>query len=177
MPNIILVGFMGTGKTVVGQELSNKLNMPLIDTDDVIEEDSCMIISDIFAQFGEPHFRDLESEAVRKVSHLDGYVISAGGGAVIRESNVFEFKKNGIVFCLNATPETIFKRVSHETHRPLLQTEDPMKRIRELLEQRAPYYARADYTIKTSGRSVSDIASEIARIFAERSLERKRHHG
>ena len=172
MPNIVLVGFMGTGKTVVGQELSKRLNMPLIDTDDVIEEDSDMIISDIFAQFGEPHFRDLESKAVRKVSRLDRYVISAGGGAVIRESNVFELKKNGIVFCLSATPETIFKRVSHETHRPLLQTKDPMERIRELLEQRAPYYARADYIIETSERSVSDIASEIAQIF-----ERKQHHG
>ena len=169
MPNIVLVGFMGTGKTVVGQELSNKLNMPLIDTDDVIEEDSGMIISDIFAQFGEPHFRDLESEAVKKVSRLDRYVISAGGGAVIRESNVQEFKKNGIVFSLSATPETIFKRVSHETHRPLLQAEDPMKRIRELLEQRAPYYALADYTIETSEKSISDIASEIAKIFAEKN--------
>ena len=168
MPNIVLVGFMGTGKTVVGQELSKNLNMPMIDTDDVIEEDSGMIISDIFAQLGEPHFRDLESEAVRKVSRLDGYVISAGGGAVIRESNVQEFKKNGIVFCLSATPETIFKRVSYETHRPLLQTENPMKRIRELLEQRAPYYARSDYTIETSKRSVSDIASEIAQIFAQK---------
>ena len=173
MPNIVLVGFMGTGKTVVSRELSRKLNMPLIDTDDVIEEDSGMIISDIFAQLGEPYFRDLESKAVRKVSKLDEYVISAGGGAVIRESNVQEFKKNGTVFCLSATPETIFKRVSHQTHRPLLQTEDPMKRIRELSEQREPYYARADYTIETSEKSVLDIASDIAQIFARKSFEKK----
>jgi len=166
MPNIILVGFMGTGKTSVGEELSELLNMPLIDTDDVIEEDSRMIISDIFEQLGDPRFRDLESKAVEKVSCLDGYIISAGGGAVIREHNVKEFKKNGIVFCLNATPEEIWKRVGHESHRPLLQVEDPMGRIGELLKVRAPYYARADYTIETTGKGISDIAEEIAEIYA-----------
>lgn len=165
MPNIIFVGFMGTGKTAVGKALSELLDMPLIDTDDVIEEDSGMIISDIFEKCGEPHFRALESEAVKKVSRLDGYIISAGGGAVIREENVEEFKKNGLVFCLNATPEEIWNRVGHEMHRPLLQVEDPMGRIRELLNARAPYYARADYTIKTTQKSVSDIAKEIVEIY------------
>ena len=165
MPNIILVGFMGTGKTVVGQELLRMLDMPLIDIDDVIEEDSGMIISDIFAQCGEPHFRDVESAAVKKVSRLDRYVISAGGGVVIREENVHELKTNGIVFCLSAAPEVIWERISSETHRPLLQTENPMRRIRELLAARAPYYARADYTIDTSEKTVSDIATEIATIF------------
>jgi len=157
---------MGTGKTAVGIELSKLLNMPLIDTDDVIEEESGMIISDIFEKCGEPRFRDLETEAVKKVSRLDGYIISAGGGAVIREENIKEFQKNGLVFCLNATPEEIWKRVGHETHRPLLQVEAPMERIRELLEVRAPYYARANYTIETTGKSVSDIAEEIAQIYA-----------
>jgi len=157
---------MGTGKTAVGQELSKLLDMPLIDTDDVIEEDSGMIISDIFEKLGEPHFRDLESGAVKKVSRMDGYIISAGGGAVIREENIKEFKQNGIVFCLNATPEEIWKRVGHETHRPLLQVENPTGRIRELLQVRAPYYARADYTIETTQKSVSDIAKEIAEIYA-----------
>lgn len=165
MPNITLVGFMGTGKTSVGWRLSRRLGMPLIDTDDVIEQDSGMTIADIFAQYREPCFRKLESAAVRKVSGLDNYVISTGGGVVLRESNLERLKRNGIVFCLTATPEVIWKRVRHKTHRPLLQTPDPLGRIRQMLADRAPYYAHADYEIHTTDLSIDEVANKIIEVF------------
>ena len=161
MPNIVLVGFMGTGKTSVGQRLSEQLKMPLIDTDEVVERDSGMRIADIFAQYGEPYFRELESAAVRLVSGLDNHVISTGGGVVLRVSNLEALKRNGVVFCLTATPEEIWRRVGHETHRPLLQTPDPLGKIRQMLAERAPYYARADYEIQTTGLSVEAIVDKI----------------
>ena len=121
MPNIVLVGFMGTGKTSVGQKLAQRLERPMIDTDDIIGEDSGMDIPDIFARYGEAYFRDLESAAVRKAANLENHVISTGGGVVLRESNLEMLKRNGVVFCLTATTEEIWRRVGRGTHRPLLQ--------------------------------------------------------
>ena len=104
-PNIVLVGFMGTGKSSIGKRLSTQLRMRYVDTDDIIERDSGRRISDIFAEDGEPTFRELESEAVCKVSKLYNYVISTGGGVVLKESNMVELKRNGIIFCLTATAD------------------------------------------------------------------------
>ncbi len=165
MPNIILVGFMGTGKTSVGQRLSERLKMPLIDTDDVIERDSGMRIADIFAQHGEPYFREWESAAVRLVSGLDNHVISTGGGVVLRDLNLDILRRNGVIFCLTATPEEIWRRVGHETHRPLLQAPDPLGKIRQMLAGRAPYYAGADYEIQTTGLSIEAITDKIIEVF------------
>ena len=166
-PNIVLVGFMGTGKTSIGRRLSMQLRMRYVDTDDIIERDSGRRISDIFAEDGEPAFRELESEAVRKVSNLYSYVISTGGGVVLKESNMVELKRNGIVFCLNATAEEIYQRVRHQTHRPLLQTPDALTKIRTMLEERHPYYATADYMVETTGRSFGEIMGYIKRVFAQ----------
>lgn len=165
MPNIVLVGFMGTGKTSVGRRLSKRLGMSLIDTDSVIEQDSGMVISDIFARYDESYFRDLESAAVCKVSGLDNHIVSTGGGIVLRESNLKMLKQSGIVFCLTAPPETIWKRVRHATHRPLLQTTRSLDEIRQMLADRAPYYARADYDIQTTGLSIDKVADRIVEIF------------
>ncbi len=165
VPNIVLVGFMGTGKTSVGRRISKKLEMSLIDTDNVIEQDSGMVISDIFARYDEFYFRDLESAAVCKVSGLDNHVIATGGGIVLRKSNLKMLKQNGIVFCLTAPPETIWKQVRHSTHRPLLQTSHPLDEIRQMLAIRAPYYARADYDIQTTNSSIDEIADRIVKIF------------
>ncbi|MCZ6680897.1 MAG: shikimate kinase [Candidatus Poribacteria bacterium] len=165
MPNIVLVGFMGTGKTSVGQQLAQRLEMSLIDTDDVIEQDSGMRIADIFDRDGESYFRDLESAAVRKVSGLDNHVISTGGGVVLRESNLETLKQNGVVFCLTATPEEIWEHVGHGTHRPLLQTPHPLEKIRQMLVDRAPYYARADYEILTTDLSIEAVTDNIIEVF------------
>ena len=166
-PNIVLIGFMGTGKTSIGRRLSMQLRMRYVDTDDVIERDSGRRISDIFSEDGEAIFRELESEAVRKVSELDNYVISTGGGVVLKEANMVELRRNGIIFSLTATAEEIYQRVRHQSHRPLLQTPDPLTKIRSMLEERHPYYAKADYMVETTGRSFGEVMAYIKRVFAK----------
>lgn len=164
-PNIVLVGFMGTGKTAVGRRLASQLRMRYVDTDDVIEQDNRRYISDIFAADGEAVFRRLESEAVRKVSKRHNYVISTGGGVVLKAVNMENLKRNGVVFCLTATAEAIYRRIGHQKHRPLLQTPDAMEKIQTMLVERQPYYAQADYTVKTTGRSFGDIVAHIRSVF------------
>lgn len=167
MPNIVLVGFMGTGKTSVGQKLAARLQMPMIDTDDIIGEDSGLDIPDIFARYGETHFRDLESVAVRKAANLENHVISTGGGVVLRESNLEMLKRNGTVFCLTATPEEIWRRVGNETHRPLLRDPNPLDKIEQMLLERRPFYARADHDIPTTGLSIEAVTDKIVEIFQQ----------
>ena len=166
-PNIVLVGFMGTGKTSIGRRLSTQLRMRYVDTDDIVERDSGRRISEIFAEDGEAAFRELESEAVRKVSKLYNYVISTGGGVVLKEANMIELRRNGIIFCLNATAEEIYRRVRHQSHRPLLQTPDPLTKINSMLEERHAYYAKADYMVETTGRSFGEVMAYIKRVFAK----------
>ena len=172
-PNIVLVGFMGTGKTSIGRRLSTQLRMRYVDTDDIIERDSGRRISEIFEQDGEAAFRELESEAVRKVSKLYNYVISTGGGVVLKEANMAELKRNGIVFCLTATPEEIYRRVRHQSHRPLLQTPDPLTKINSMLEERHAYYVKADYMVETTGRSFGEVMAYIKRVFAKSTKDPK----
>jgi shikimate kinase len=162
--NIILIGFMGTGKTSVGMQLAETLDMRFIDTDDIIEENSKMSIPEIFSEMGEEHFRDLESKAVEEVSRFSRYVVATGGGAVIREQNVRNLKSSGLLFCLDATPEVILQRTSQYAHRPLLQVENPISKIRNMLQFRAPFYAKADYRIDTSQLTVKQVADRIATI-------------
>ena len=164
---------MGTGKTSIGKRLSAQLRMPYVDIDSVIEQDSQRSISDIFEEEGEEYFRQLESEAVNKVSNYANHIISTGGGVVLKRTNISKLKENGVVFCLTATPEEIFERVRHHTHRPLLQTPDAMKTIRTMLEDRKPYYEEADYMIHTSRRTFDEIISHIKGIFYRNALRRK----
>ncbi len=164
-PNIVLVGFMGTGKTSIGRRLATQLRMRYVDTDDVIEQDNRRRISDIFAEDGEATFRQLESKAVRKVSKRHNHVIATGGGVVLKAANMENLKRNGVVFCLTATTEEIYRRVGHQTHRPLLQTPDAMAKIQTMLVERHPYYAQADYTVKTTGCSFGDIVAHIRSVF------------
>ena len=172
-PNIVLVGFMGTGKTSIGRRLSTQLRMRYVDTDDIVERDSGRRISEIFEEDGEAAFRELESEAVRKVSKLYNYVISTGGGVVLKEANMVELRRNGIIFCLNATAEEIYRRVRHQSHRPLLQTPDPLTKINSMLEERHAYYAKADYMVETTGRSFGEVMAYIKRVFAKSVKEPK----
>ncbi len=172
-PNIVLVGFMGTGKTSVGKRLSSQLRMRYVDTDNVIEMDSRRRISDIFADDGEEVFRRLESKAVNHVSKFYNYVISTGGGVVLKEENITKLKENGVVFCLSATPEEIFNRIGHQQHRPLLQTPDAMETIRSMLADRAPYYAQADYTVETTDKSFAEVMDQIKTTFYKAIAQQK----
>jgi shikimate kinase len=159
--NIILTGFMGVGKTSVGTRLAQDLRYKFVDTDDLIEADQKSTINEIFAKRGEPYFRDVEMKVIRRVTEGEGLVISTGGGAVIRDENRAAFRTGGLVVCLTARPGVIYERIKHGTHRPLLQTEDPEAKIRELLESRAKFYKEADLIIDTSEKSVDDAVREI----------------
>lgn len=159
--NIILTGFMGVGKTSVGTRLAKDLGFAFVDTDELIEADRKATITEIFSNFGEPYFRDTETRVIRQVLEGEGQVVSTGGGAVIREENRKAFKENGVTICLTAHPDSIYARIRHETHRPLLQGPDPLAKIRELLSGREQFYRQADFIIDTSERSVDDVIAEI----------------
>lgn len=161
MRNIVLTGFMGTGKTEVGKILAQRVGYTFLDADSIIEQEQKMAIIEIFQRFGEPYFRDIETDVIRRLSERDKVVISTGGGAVLRQENMDNLRKKGIIVCLTASPETILKRTSNERSRPLLQVEDPLKKIKELLEFRKPYYERSDIMIDTEGKSPLEVAEEI----------------
>lgn len=161
MKNIVLTGFMGTGKTEVGKLVAQKLGYKLIDVDSEIEKEKKMKITEIFKEYGEPEFRKIESDVIRRLSDRDNAIISAGGGAVLRQENMNNFRKKGVIVCLTASPETILKRTSNDSTRPLLQVDDPMKKIKELLEFRKPYYEKADIMIDTEGKTPLQVAEEI----------------
>jgi shikimate kinase len=159
--NLILVGFMGTGKSVIGHELARTLGFDFVDTDEMIMKKAGKTISGIFAEHGEPHFRDLETAAIRSLVALDRHVVSTGGGCVQRDENWEAMRQAGLVVCLAARADVIYERTRRKPHRPLLQTADPLGRIRELLERRAPFYARADHTVDTSDLKIDEVVAEV----------------
>jgi len=161
MKNIVLTGFMGTGKTEVGKELSRLLDMKLIDVDTEIEKSRKLTINDIFKKFGEPRFREIETEMIKNLSEKKNIIISTGGGAVLKQENTDALRKNGVIVCLTASPETILRRTSRNSDRPLLQVEDPLKKIKELLNFRTPFYEKADIMIDTEGKTPLQITEEI----------------
>lgn len=152
---------MGTGKTAVGRELSRLLNMDLIDVDTEIEKSQVMTINEIFKKFGESSFREMETEMIHKLSERKNAIISTGGGVVLKMENINALRKHGVIVCLMATPETILKRTVHSGNRPLLLVEDPLRRIKELLNFRRPFYEKADIMIDTEGKTPLQIAEEI----------------
>ncbi len=155
---------MGTGKTAVGKELSRLLNMRLVDVDSEIEENRKMKITDIFKNFGEPYFRDVETEMIRKLARTKNTVISTGGGAVLREENMEVLRETGLIFCLYADPATIISRTKGNKDRPLLNVEDPLAKINELLRARMPFYEKAGIVIDTNGKTPLEVAEEITDI-------------
>jgi shikimate kinase len=164
MRNITLVGFMGTGKTTVGRILARKLGYRFIDVDEEIEREQAVTISHIFSEMGEPYFRELEKNMIKTLSLKEGLIISAGGGAVVDESNIEAMKQGGALVCLTATPDEIMKRVGNSTNRPLLKVPDPMAKIMELLSKREPYYLKADIIVDTTIKTPEEVAAEIIRL-------------
>ncbi|MFA4920175.1 MAG: shikimate kinase [Thermodesulfovibrionales bacterium] len=161
MKKIVLTGFMGTGKSEVSRELSRILGWNSIDIDAEIEKSQKIPITEIFRQFGEPKFRDIETETIKKFSGNKNVIISTGGGAVLRQDNMDALRENGVIVCLTASPETILHRTSKTNDRPLLQVDEPLKKIKELLEFRKPYYEKADIMIDTGGKTPLEVAEEI----------------
>ncbi|MFA5369332.1 MAG: shikimate kinase [Candidatus Omnitrophota bacterium] len=161
MKNIVLVGFMGTGKTLIGRLLARRLKRRRLSLDEMIEEKSGRTISDIFSRHGEEYFRVLEKDVVKSVAGGEGMIIDAGGGVVIDEDNVRRLKLGGVIICLKARPDVIYERTMSGNSRPLLNTPDPVKSIKELLGRRARFYDRADYSIDTSDITPDEVVEKI----------------
>lgn len=163
MRNVILIGFMGSGKTTVGLRLSYRLRRAVIDTDKEIEKEEKRTISDIFATDGEAYFRDSETKLLHRLTNGTGsHIISVGGGLPLRKENRKLLHELGQVFYLKAAAETIYERVKHDTTRPLLQGDNPLEKIKTLLAQRDDCYtAAADVTIVVDGKDFEQILNEI----------------
>ena len=162
--NIVLIGFMGTGKSTVSELLKRRFAMEVVEMDQIIEERQEMSISDIFATYGEEYFRDLETNLLIEMQSKKNMVISCGGGVPMRERNVVEMKKNGRVVLLTAKPETILKRVKNNHDRPLLEGNKNVDFIADLMEKRREkYQTAADIVIETDGKSGLEICEELVK--------------
>ncbi len=163
MKNLILIGFMGAGKTTLGRALAKELSIPFLDTDDMIEEQQQKKISAIFAESGEPYFRDLETQALRQLlERPQGMIVAVGGGLPVREENRELLKKLGTVAYLEATIDTLEARLRGDTARPKLQGGDLRGRIAELMRaRRAVYEEAADVRICTDKRDRKEIIEEM----------------
>ena len=163
--NLAIIGFMGTGKSCVGRVVADMLHFTFLDTDHVIEARAGKAISDIFAQDGEPAFRQWERRIVEELTRRDRTVIATGGGLPADAANLASLKTHSLVVCLWASPEAIWERVRGHNHRPLLNEPDPLAKIRELLAAREPYYRQADVLVNTGMRSVREVAQHVVHQF------------
>lgn len=162
--NIVLVGFMGSGKSAVGKILAGRLNMRFIDLDSEIEKDLGLTITEIFKKNGEEYFRSVETRIIRLFSLLDNQVIATGGGVVLKDENITELKRTGCIFYLSATPETVYRRIKEEVHRPLLagkKGDEALSEIKKILSFRREMYEKSGTEIKTDGQSSEEVAAEI----------------
>ena len=162
--NLILVGFMGSGKTLTSNKLSETLKRRVVSTDALIEQEEGRPISDIFRDSGEEYFRKVEKRVVIKVSQQTGIIIDCGGGVVLDPDNMTNLKKSGLVIYLSATPECIYNNIKMRKHRPLLDVQNPQEKIAELLKSRESYYQQADVTVDAN-RPIDQIAQDVLKVF------------
>ncbi len=159
---ISLVGLPGSGKSTVGRQLSRRLSLSFVDSDQVIEQRIGCSIRAFFEHEGEERFRDLEESVIDELSRKSGTVLSTGGGAVLREANRTHLHERAKVIYLRSTPEDIYRRLRHDKQRPLLQVADPLNRLRDLFAQRDPLYREvAHYIIETGRPSVATLVNMI----------------
>jgi shikimate kinase len=163
--NLALIGFMGTGKSSVGQIIASQLHFTFLDTDQLIEASTGKTIAELFAQEGESAFRQREQQLVTTLTMRRKTLISTGGGLPANQLNLDSLKTHALVVCLWASPERIWERVRHQTHRPLLQDSDPLAKIRRLLSEREPFYRQADVLVNTDLRSVKEVAQHVMHNF------------
>jgi len=162
---IILTGMMGAGKSSVGTVLAKKLKLGLIDLDALIENTEKRTISDIFRLYGEQHFRDLECKTICSLETGKRLVISTGGGIVESKKTLNKLRELGRIYYLEAPYDVLFERIKHDTKRPLLQTKDPKKTLKEILDKRRPRYECADFKINTVNKTLKQITDEIVEIY------------
>ena len=161
--NIVLIGYRGTGKSTVGKVVAARLGRTLLSTDAEIVKRAGENIPKIVAQHGWDYFRDRESQVCRELAGQDGLVIDTGGGAILRSENVEQLKRNGIVFWLTASVDSIIQRIGHDKQRPSLTgTKSFVEEVEEVLRERTPkYQAAANHVIATDGRSIVQIVDEV----------------
>ncbi|MDF2545958.1 MAG: chorismate mutase [Anaerosolibacter sp.] len=168
--NIVLTGFMGTGKSTIGKDLAKKLEMEYVDTDAFIENRVNMTIKDIFEKYGEDYFRSTEKLIIEEVSHLKNKIIICGGGVVLNKDNVMNLRKNGTIILLKAQPMTIYERLKQDYSRPILVLDGKicLEKVEALLKQREEAYRSAAHVfIQTDGRQVDEISQQIIALLYE----------
>ncbi len=168
--NIILTGFMGTGKSTIGQLVATQLQRDFIDMDALIEQREGRTINQIFTESDEPYFRQLEAELCRELAGQEGLIIATGGGALIPEANLRVMEQTGLVVCLTCSPNTLWQRIGQSEDRPMLaeQNEGRFARLSALLEQRAPAYARINHQLDVTHLSPEEAARRVSEL-AEKS--------
>lgn len=176
--NIVLIGFRGTGKTTIGRKIAQRLGKEFIDADEYLEQKEKRTIKDIFAEGGEKLFREIEKQIISELCLLDNKVIATGGGAILREENVRKLKKNGIVICLDADVDTIYRRIREDTQtqqrRPSLTNRSTYEEIEYLLSYRRPLYDRiADFVVNTTVLSRDEAANKIIAFINNHVLDLK----
>ena len=160
--SIVLIGFMGAGKSSTGKALARKTGLPRFDTDEIVSRRFGLLVTEIFARFGEEEVRDAETEALGQLSEAAPAIIVTGGGIVLRPENVKMLRELGRVVSLEADEETLFRRISRRATRPLLQTENPRATLVELLRVREPLYREAaDVRLDTSRLTHEEVADAI----------------
>ncbi len=160
--NITLVGLPGSGKSTIGRQLARRLGVPFVDSDQVIEARLGCAIRQYFEQQGEDAFRDVEQAVLDDLSQHHHGVLSTGGGSVLREVNRRHLHERGHVIYLRTSPEDVYRRLRHDTVRPLLQVEDPLSRLRSLYEARDPLYREAAHFVLDTGRpSVANLVNKL----------------
>jgi shikimate kinase len=165
--NLVLSGFMGTGKSEVGQAVADHLRLPFIDMDQVIETRFGMPTWDIFETRGEPFFREQESLLCRELAHRKGLVIATGGGALTSSANREALQQNGVLVCLSAEPEEIVRRIKEAKGRPMLKGDDLPHRVAALLNQRQAAYDSLPHQVDTTGLTIGQVADAVLTVWRE----------
>jgi shikimate kinase len=172
VPQVILTGFMATGKTEVGRRLARRLGRPFVDVDGLVEAAAGRAVAEIFAEEGETRFRDLERTAVAEACRVPDAVIATGGGTLLDPENRRRLAAAGPIVCLAAAADEILRRVKDPRTRPLLSngggSDGRLARIRDLLAERAPVYALATHTVDTTGLGVDDVVERVQALVAGR---------
>lgn len=164
--NLVLIGFMGSGKTTVGRLVSVELGMPFVDMDRMIEEREGKSVADIFHERGEAVFRDIESAVVGQLAKGRGHVIASGGGVVLRPSNTEALGRTGVLIHLRVNPETVLARTRGDHRRPLLEGQGEVRaRVESLLKERQPLYEAIPWSVEATGRSTREVARDVIAIY------------
>ena len=159
---IALIGMMGSGKSTIAKALTKKIDMQLVDLDEIFEKQEKMTINSFFAKFGEEAFRTKESELLEKYAKENNIIISTGGGIVLKQKNRdILFNTDIYTIYLEVDAKNIYNRIKNCKNRPLLQTSDPQEKISKLLNAREEYYKQANYIINTNNKSIEEITREI----------------